>query len=148
MVALTIISVTALGAMQVSLKQTASVRELYARLQAQILLLNIQSRLSLNKSYIQQKQQQAVYFNRQDQTNCIGETLSWCQSENCDAQRVAELDVMEFICLAKEFGLTLELTLTVNQPPSWGSEITVTIWLTSNRCETQMCKLVEQGIWL
>lgn len=145
-IALTIISISSIGLIQSSLKQTANIRELYSRFQAQALLSNIQTRLDLNKAYIQEKQHQAVYFKAQ--LDCINETRDWCQSESCDAARLAELDVMEFTCSAKESGLIHQLTFSLSSSISWANQITASIWRISNHCEAQMCKLVEQRIWL
>lgn len=147
-IALSITATTALGLMQITLQQSESARQLSAELQSQLLQLDIQNRLKVNKKYILEWQNNALYFVTDGLQSCDTSVTNKCHVSRCSDEQLAELDILELSCKAKDAGLIHQMEL----PPISGvnriSEIIISIWLTPELCRSQKCKLDEQRLWL
>lgn len=147
-IAMSIASSCMLGLMQFSQKQHKATSETLAKLQAQLLLMNIQSRLALNKSYIRETQQGAVYFARTAEHKCDKAVANECHAAECNRLQLAQSDLAIMTCLTKEFGLIYELTLQPHPSLQWVNEIIASVSINAVNCAVDNCKLAQQRIWL
>lgn len=147
-IALIIASTSTLGLMQISLQQTDNSSKLSALLQSQLLQLDIQNRLKVNKEYILEQQNKALYFIEAQSLFCDQLMADKCYLSSCSDQQLAELDVLELSCKAKGAGLTHRMELQTSSQMEGGSEVVVSIWLTPELCRSDECKLAEHRLWL
>lgn len=145
-IALTVASASALGFMQASLAQAQSSAELNTQLQAQLLLLQVQNFIVINKHHILQNRQAATLFSVPSETSCSNDT-DRCQKTSCTAAELLEHTFNELQCLAVESGNSLHLELEqtkVGEPQI----VSASLWRNEDGCESEACKIIEQRIWL
>lgn len=142
---LAVISLGLLGLVQMSLQQTTTAKSLNNQLQAQLLLLNIQSRLSVNKDYINQQQNQAYYFTANTHAQCKESKID-CYSSACNSHLLAQADMSELTCLASDHNLALTLELLQVLNKGKGATVLTSIYSRSNACPNKLCLISEDKV--
>lgn len=147
-IALLIASTGTLGLMQITLQQSNSSSQLSALLRSQLLQLDIQNRLQVNKKYILEQRNNALYFTSGESPPCEQSIINKCHLSRCNDEQLAELDVFELSCKAKNAGLIHKMELLPSSGLNWVNEIIISTWLTPELCSSQKCKLGEHRLWL
>lgn len=130
LIAMLLFSVTAMVLAHISLGQAKATQMLSSQLASQQFLLTIQNRLSLNKEHIKQRQDKSLYFAaRPLQSECKVEQLSLCNNHFCRAEQLAQQDLLELDCLAKEAGIHYRISAGAILAAGNVLEVVLSIWL-------------------
>lgn len=136
LVAMLLFSVAAMALAHISLGQAKVTQMLSSQLASQQLLLTIQNRLALNTDYIKQWQGKSLYFAaRPLQPDCKVEQLSLCSDRFCSGELLAQQDLLELDCLAKETGARYRIAPGAMLAVGNVIEVLLSIWLSSDSSE-------------